>query len=83
VFLSKFRCRTILMHFLLPICGKFTRAQLAHQIFLILLRHSDWENKIPQVVLQKTPGMGLRSQTCQMPIKTLHSSECDKIYFNV
>jgi hypothetical protein len=21
------------MHFLLPICGKFTRAQLAHQIF--------------------------------------------------
>jgi hypothetical protein len=35
VFLSKFRCRTILMHFLLPICGKFTRAQLAHQIFLL------------------------------------------------
>jgi hypothetical protein len=33
VFWSKFRCRTILMHFLLPICGKFTRAQLAHQIF--------------------------------------------------
>jgi hypothetical protein len=30
--LSKFRCRTNLMHFLLPICGKFTRALLAHQI---------------------------------------------------
>jgi hypothetical protein len=42
-FLSKFRCRTILMHFLLPICGKFTRAQLAHQIFfrkLMLLGHT-------------------------------------------
>jgi hypothetical protein len=34
IFLSKFRCRTILMFFLLLICGKFTRAQLAHQIFL-------------------------------------------------
>jgi hypothetical protein len=34
VFLSKFRWRTILMHLLIPICGKFTRAQLAHQIFL-------------------------------------------------
>jgi hypothetical protein len=33
VFLSKFRCRTILMHFSLPICGKFTHAQLSHQIF--------------------------------------------------
>jgi hypothetical protein len=31
---SKFCCRTILMHFLLIICGKFTRAQPAHQIFL-------------------------------------------------
>jgi hypothetical protein len=34
--LGKFRCRIILMHFLLLICGKFTRAQLAHQIFFIL-----------------------------------------------
>jgi hypothetical protein len=33
VFLSKFRCRTILKQFLLPICGKFTRVQLAHRIF--------------------------------------------------
>jgi hypothetical protein len=24
------------MHFLLPICGKFTRALLAHQIFFIV-----------------------------------------------
>jgi hypothetical protein len=36
VFFSKFRCRTILMHFLLLICGKFTRAQLAHQIFITI-----------------------------------------------
>jgi hypothetical protein len=35
VLLSKFRCGTILMHFLLLICDKFTRAQLAHQIFSI------------------------------------------------
>jgi hypothetical protein len=32
--LSKFLCRTILMHVLLLICGKFTGAQLAHQIFI-------------------------------------------------
>jgi hypothetical protein len=31
--LGKFRFRIILMHFLLLIYGKFTRAQLAHQIF--------------------------------------------------
>jgi hypothetical protein len=37
VFLSKFRCRRILMLLLLPICGKFTRAQLAHQIFFFHL----------------------------------------------
>jgi hypothetical protein len=35
MFLSKFRCRAILMHFLLLICGKFTRAQLAHPICLV------------------------------------------------
>jgi hypothetical protein len=35
VFLGKFRCRINLMHFLLLICGKFTRAQLAHQIFIV------------------------------------------------
>jgi hypothetical protein len=32
-FVEKIRCRTNLMHFLLPICGKFTRALLAHQFF--------------------------------------------------
>jgi hypothetical protein len=33
VYLSKFRCRTILMHLLLLKCGKFACAQLMHQIF--------------------------------------------------
>jgi hypothetical protein len=32
---SKFISRTNLMHFLLPICGKFTGALLAHQIFFM------------------------------------------------
>jgi hypothetical protein len=32
-FVEKNRFRTNLMHFLLPICGKFTRALLVHQIF--------------------------------------------------
>jgi hypothetical protein len=36
IFLSKFRWRTILMHLLIPMCGKFTRAQLAHQIFFFI-----------------------------------------------
>jgi hypothetical protein len=35
---KKNRCRTNLMHFLLPICGKFTRALLAHQIFLTVYK---------------------------------------------
>jgi hypothetical protein len=34
--LGKFRCGIILMHFLLLICDKFTRAQLAYQIFYLL-----------------------------------------------
>jgi hypothetical protein len=32
---KKIRCGTNLMHSLLPICGKFTRALLAHQIFFV------------------------------------------------
>jgi hypothetical protein len=44
VFLGKFRCRIILMHFSLLICGKFTRAQLAHQIFY--LPHMEYEGSI-------------------------------------
>jgi hypothetical protein len=39
--LSKFRSRTNLMHFLLPICGKFTRALLAHKIFLYFFWDGD------------------------------------------
>jgi hypothetical protein len=35
VLFKKNHCRTNSMHFLLPICGKFTRALLAHQIFVV------------------------------------------------
>jgi hypothetical protein len=34
ILFKKNRFRTNLMHLLLPICGKFTRAQTAHQIFV-------------------------------------------------
>jgi hypothetical protein len=43
--IKKNRCRTNLMHFLLQICGKFTRALLAHQIFLIHLSSSEKMSK--------------------------------------
>jgi hypothetical protein len=33
VFVKKEIFKTNLVHILLPICGKFTRAQIAHQIF--------------------------------------------------
>jgi hypothetical protein len=54
MFLSEFCCWTILMHFLLLIYGKFTRAQLAHQIFLLGIetkRVVPWSKNLTVVTL--------------------------------
>jgi hypothetical protein len=47
--LGKYRCRIVLMHFLLLICGKFTRAQLAHQIFFNGVEPAKYPDLLPLV----------------------------------
>jgi hypothetical protein len=56
------------MHILLPICGKFTRARIAHQIFLIKIRMNGGERNMKMC----TPCFAYR----EMSVRVLTFFEC-------